>query len=103
MLAGLSPANIPDLGAIVAKDWRLIYGLMLAGLSSAIISDFAPAVAQDWPANVSIYVDQQMYRSMSVGLSSAGISDIGPTAPGLPAGNVSTALCWQASLLPVSF
>ena len=77
MLAGLSPANIPDLGAIVAKDWRLIYGLMLAGLSSAIISDFAPAVAQDLPANVSIYVDRPIYRSTLVGLSSASISDFG--------------------------
>ena len=82
MLAGLSPANIPDLGAIVAKDWRLIYGLMLAGLSSAIISDFAPAVAQAWSANVSISVDRPMYRSILASMSSASISDFGQSNHG---------------------
>ena len=47
---------------------------MLAGLFSAIISDLDQAVAQDWRANVSIYLDRPMYRS----------------------------ICWLACLLPVS-
>ena len=82
MLAGLSPASSPDLSAIVAKDWRPMYGFMLAGLSSAIISDLAPALTQDWPAcllavslilvsptmaqdrpaNVPIYVGRPVFR-----------------------------------------
>ena len=37
-------------------------------------------LSQDWPANVSIYADRPVYRSMLAGLSSASISDLGPTA-----------------------
>ena len=80
MLAGLSPAGIPDFGATVAKDWRPVYRFMLADLSFAIIFYFGPTVAQDWPASLSIYDDQPMCRSVLAGLSSANISDLGPTA-----------------------
>ena len=67
MLAGLSPASIPDLGTTVAKDWRPVYRFILAGLFSVMISDVGPAVVQDSPANVSIYVDWPVYRSVLTG------------------------------------
>ena len=77
MFAGLSPASIPDLGATVAKIWWTMYRFMLAGLSFSIISDLGPAVAQDWPANLRIYIDRPMCRSMLACLSSACIPDPG--------------------------
>ena len=82
MLAGLSPASIPDLGAIVAKDWWTMYRFMFVGLSFSIISDLGPALAQDWPANLSIYVYRPIYRSVLTGQC--------------------VDLCWLACLLPVS-
>ena len=82
MLVGLSPASTPDLGTTVAKDWKPMYRFMLASLSSVIISEFGPNVTQDSPANVSIYVDRPMYRSMLTGQC--------------------IDLCWLACFLPVS-
>ena len=55
---------------------------MLAGLSSVIISDLGPTVAEDSLANVSIYVDRSVYRSVLTGHS--------------------IDLCWLACLLPAS-
>ena len=46
---------------------------MLVGLSPASTPDLGTTVAKDSPANVSIYVDRAMYRSILGDLSSAGI------------------------------